>query len=172
MKTAKDWMEFGASTGIIAGLVMVGFQMKQNSELLRTQLLFEEAIYYTQSEEIFLGENPAAVWAKSIEAPEDLSLEEQRVLEAYYWSAHKRWENLYRLSESGLIDDEWRSRVAEEAPYLFGHPYAYAWWQTYSATEPDDELTRLISSRLAKLPRFTIDYHREHREAYRRLVEE
>ena len=37
------WLQVSANIGIVLGLVLVGFQLKQNSELARIQLLYEES---------------------------------------------------------------------------------------------------------------------------------
>ena len=154
----KEWIELGASFGIIVGLILVGFQMKQNSDLLRTQLLFEEGIAYIQLEQTFLGENPSVVWAKSIESPSELTLEERRIIEGYLWSYKESWLTLYRLSEMGLIEDEWRVRVTADATYVFSNPYAKGWWNNYVSSSPRNELTELVTQLVEESPNGTIEY--------------
>ena len=43
-----------------------------------------------QVEGLLVGEEGAKVWAKSIEDPENLSLAEQRIMEALLWSYTER----------------------------------------------------------------------------------
>ena len=38
-----SWLQVGANLGIILGLVLVGLQLKQNSDLLKIQLLYQES---------------------------------------------------------------------------------------------------------------------------------
>ena len=37
------WLQVGANIGLLAGLILVGFQIQQNSQILRTQVITEEA---------------------------------------------------------------------------------------------------------------------------------
>lgn len=80
------WLQVSANIGIVLGLVLVGFQLKQNSELARIQLLYEESNRAIELETEVVGERAAEVWAKSIQAPEDLTLAEIRIMEALLWS--------------------------------------------------------------------------------------
>ena len=116
-------IEVIAAIGMLGGLILVAMQLNQNTRLLRTQLLFEETRTYIQWEQNMLGENPAEVWEKSLVSPEELTLSEQRTMEAYFWSGVEQWLALYRLEEEGLVEGEWKTRVSQEANYLLGNPY-------------------------------------------------
>ena len=61
--------QFAANIGVIGGLVLVGLQLKQNSDLLKTQLLYEESGRFISGEQAVYVENAARVWATSIEQP-------------------------------------------------------------------------------------------------------
>ena len=45
-------------------------------DLLKMQLLYEESGRFISGEQAFYGENPAQAWAKSVERPRELTLEE------------------------------------------------------------------------------------------------
>ncbi|WOJ93770.1 hypothetical protein R0135_01055 [Congregibacter variabilis] len=155
----KDFLDIGANVGIIAGLILVGVQMQQNSDLLKTQLLFEEGLSYVQLEQTFIGENAAAIWAKSMGSPVDLTLEERRVIEGYLWSYLESWKTLYRLHELGLIGNEWRTRVESDAAFVFGSIYGRGWWIRYAANNTNPrELNELISESVQRSPNGTMDY--------------
>ncbi len=171
MSKFKVWLEFGASAGIIAGLILVGVQIRQNSQLLKTQLLFEEGLAYAQYEQAMLGENPAVVWAEALESPTELTLEEQRVIDAYLWSARQHWDTLYQLSQQGLIEEEWQQRVKSEAPFIFNNPYARAWWKIYVAGREPSDVIDLVNQILDERPEFTIDDYNQIQEAVEMEVE-
>ena len=85
---AGYWVQVAANVGILAGLLMVGVQINQNSELVREQL---DHATWTDNLNLHLammGENPAAAVAKAIENPSALTVEETRILDAYlaYWA--------------------------------------------------------------------------------------
>jgi uncharacterized protein (TIGR02246 family) len=150
-----------ANLGILAGLILVGVQLKQSSDLLKLQLLYEESQRSINIETLVMGENGAEVWAKSLAGPAELTLAEQRVMEAMLWSYTENLRATHMLSQLGLLqDEEWRLRVESDSAFYFGNPYARAWWNNYS-TDGDlpQELVELINSRLAAIDRdFTTRY--------------
>ena len=98
----SDWLQIAANVGIIAGLLLVGLQLKQNSDLLKTQLLYEESSRLVDLETQVIGEIGAEVWAKSISDPGKLSLSEQRIMEALLWSFVEQLRATRLLAELGL----------------------------------------------------------------------
>ena len=157
-----NWLQIGANLGIIAGLLLVGLQLKQNSDLLRTQLLYEESGRFIESEHALYGENAARVWAKSIENPDELNLEERRVIDAYLYSTLESWRSTHMLSEHGLLvdDADWQLRVRDEASYFLGNEYGRAWWSVYREENLmiPPELISIIDEELAADPNGTLEY--------------
>ena len=117
------WLQIVSNIGILGGLILVGFQLQQNSEILKTQVMSDESRRVTEQESILIGEEGARVWAKSMERPNDLDLQEQRIMEAFFWSVVENWEHTQKLSTQGLVDVDWKTRISDEAPYYFGYPY-------------------------------------------------
>ncbi len=141
----NKWLQVSANVGIVLGLILVGFQLKQNSELARIQLLYEESNRALELETEVVGEQAAEVWAKSIESPEDLTLAEVRIMEALLWSFMEQLRGTYRLAELGLLSDEdWRRRAEGEVTFYLSDPYSRAWWRNYSdgnSTLPEEVRT-------------------------------
>ena len=158
----SNWFQIFANVGLIAGLVLVGLQLKQNSDLLKTQLLYEESGRFIASEHAMYGEEAARVWAKSIESPRELLLEEIRIIDSYLYSALEHWRAIHMLAQEGLLDDEeeWQIRVRDEAPYFLGNEYGRAWWSVYreetKITSPD--LIALVDEVLEEDPEGTLRY--------------
>ncbi len=71
-----NWLQVVASIGLLGGLVLVGLQINQNSKLLLVQFTYEESRRYSEIEAAMLGEDPAAVWEKSLIEPAKLTLRE------------------------------------------------------------------------------------------------
>ncbi len=137
MKDGKlsNWVQVAANVGIFAGLVLVALEMQQNSELLRLQLVKEEANNYIASEFSIAGEKYPEVFQKMLSDPENLSLSEMRVLESKLWGHNvQRWLGTYRLYESGLVNEsEWKALVNTDVRFAFGNSYSRAWWEVLSA---------------------------------------
>lgn len=140
----SKWLQVSANIGIVLGLVLVGLQLRQNSELARIQLLYEESSRAVELESKVIGEQAAEVWAKSIERPEDLTLAEIRIMEALLWSFLEQLRGTYRLAELGLLSDEaWRSRAESEVTFYLSDPYSRAWWENYGSVANDSVPERL-----------------------------
>ena len=77
----NSWLQVSANIGIVLGLVAVGVQLKQNADLTRVQLLYEESNRVIDLELRVVGEQAAEVWAKSIDDPENLTLAEIRIMD-------------------------------------------------------------------------------------------
>jgi hypothetical protein len=152
----NERLQTAAAISIVVSLLLVGVQLKQNSALLKTQLLYEESNRMTAIESRYIGENPSAVWAKSIEDPESLTLAEQRVVEALLWTVTEQWRATRMLAELGLLEEaEWRPRVSSEAGLFLGNRYGRAWWKNY-ADNLHPELAEAINQRLEEVgPNYT-----------------
>ena len=156
-----NWVQVSANIGILLGLALVFLQIRQNTDILKTQMLFEESHRTVEAEYVMIGENGAEAWAKAITAPNELTLTEQRIVEGYLWGAVEQWRYTYTLSKMGLLEEEWKNRVYFEVPYFLGNPYGRAWWKNLS--DPGsfaDELRAFINKRLAEAkPNETLGYH-------------
>jgi hypothetical protein len=164
MKSQKlsNWLQIAANVGIVIGLLLVGVQLKQNSDLLKTQLLYDESRRAVDLETLVVGENGAEAWAKSISDPKNMSLPEQRIMEALLWSFVEQLRSTRLLAELGLLEDEeWRLRVKSESAFYLGNDYGKAWWESYSTGNnslPDDLIAE-VNSRLSEVNKnFTADY--------------
>ena len=127
---SNRWLNVTANLGVLAGLILVIFEMRQNQELMKVNLTNDYYSSYAQAEMIFAGENLPAVWEKSLVDPKNLSLKEMRILEAHTYSPITRWINLYRLYEAGILEKTfWQSQVNVDASYYLGTPYGRAYWE-------------------------------------------
>ena len=154
------WLQIVSNIGILGGLILVGFQLQQNSEILKTQVMSDESRRAVEQEWLLIGEEGARVWAKAMERPNDLDLHEQRIMEAIYWSVVESWEHTQRLFTQGLVDIDWKFRVSEEAVYYFGYPYGRGYWnvvRTYDGVPQD--MKQVIDEALESDPNFTRDHH-------------
>lgn len=157
-----NWLQVAANIGIVLGLVMVGVQVKQNSDLTRIQLLYEESRRTVDLESTVVGERGAEVWAKSIEDPENLTLAEVRIMEALLWGFVENLRGTYRLAELGLLEEkDWRSRVESEVSFYLSDPYSRAWWKNFMNPPDNDwpiELRTAIDDAIAIDKKQVSDY--------------
>ena len=99
------WLQVGANVAILAGLVLVGFQMKQSSDLQKMQIIRDDTAAYMANEMGSIGENFSAVWAKSMESPDSLSLEELRIIDSYLYANYVyRWMGNFQRYRRRVLD--------------------------------------------------------------------
>ncbi len=150
------WLQVGGIVGILAGLILVGLQMKQNSELLQLQLLRQEADSFIAAQQVYVGENFAEVWQKQIEEPENLTLAEMRIMESNLWgqSVYRWWKN-YQLYERGLIrESDWKTPIDSDVTYVLNTEYGLAWWAEVKTPRNvfAEEFLDYIDQKLAERP--------------------
>ncbi len=145
MKRRIDWLQAAGSLGILVGLILVALQMKQNSDLLAAQLAHAESDRYIAIETAAMGEDLPRAWAKALDEPQSLTLEEQIVVEGYMFSTIERWRSLHRVSEQGLSSQAWEPIVREDTSYYLAHPYGRAWWETFTSDPSVDYPPELVS---------------------------
>ena len=125
----NQWLMVTSHLGILAGLILVGMQIKQDNELTRLQIFSDTTTSRIQIHEAVMGDNPALVVMKSLTHPEDLTLEELRIMDAYLLAAVNEERRRMVLEESGL-----QVTAVEEEDLLlfyFGNEFAQAWWQQF-----------------------------------------
>jgi hypothetical protein len=147
------WLQIGANIGILAGLILVIFQMNQNSELLRVQLIKQDGDAYIANEMAIAGENYAEVWARVLNDPYEPELSDMRVLEASLWGLNVyKWSNTYRLSRMGLLADaDWKREIDIAVDFAFGNPYARGWWDALTQDYPQNVPPEVIDYADAKI---------------------
>ncbi len=148
------WLQIGANLGILAGLILVGLQLQQNSRLMELQIINDQNEAYNAGLWAAAGEQYADVWEKHLEEPENLSLSEMRVLEAGLLAPLSRWATKYTLFEMGLLDSSvWKDAVRTDATFLFASDYDWAYWQVIRTGDTyPQELVNYIDARLAEAP--------------------
>ena len=147
----NQWLTLGANFGVLGGLVLVILQMNQNEELIRVQITNDYFESYIAADTTFAGENLPAVWQKSFEDPENLSIAEMRVMEAQTFSPVSRWINLYRLAEAGIVDESFlESQIDMDVSYYLGSQYGRAWWELYSEAIPASYLPTKLKDQIDK----------------------
>jgi hypothetical protein len=148
--------------GIIAGLILVGFQINQDNKLTRLQIFSDTTASRIQMHEALMGDNPAPIVMKSLLQPEELSLGEIRVMDAYLLSAVNEARIRLVLAQQGLRVDS--TEEENLLLFYFGNRFAQEWWKQFISSGEDMEnkhnieLTRIIGS--AENTEMTLDFFR------------
>ncbi len=80
LEKISHWLTIVGNLGLLVGIALVAVQIDQNSQLVRVQLSVARWTDDLNLHLAMMGENPAAVVAKAIENPSELSVEDSQVL--------------------------------------------------------------------------------------------
>ena len=116
------WLTLGANFGVLCGLILLVFEINQNSELTRVQIEQSRSESYVNwQRQIAVNENVASLLAKlgemegtPIQRLEQLTPTERvqanSVIEARFYD----YENLYSQYQQGFVsEDYWQERAVE-----------------------------------------------------------
>ena len=150
MDKLNQWLLVASHLGIIAGLILVGVQINQDNELTRIQIFSDTTASRIQMHEALMGDNPAPIVMKSLTHPEELSLEELRIMDAYLLSAVNEARLRLVLAQNGLRVDS--TEEENLLLFYFGNRFAQEWWKQFTSSgedmenEVNVELDRIIGS--------------------------
>jgi len=124
-----NWLQAIGGFGVLAGLLLVAYQIKQNTDLVHAQLnsdAWNEWIAIDASKQ---GGDFATTLAKSIESPESLTMAEVLELDGYLFTYVDQLSRDRELYELGVFDAPLHILVAESAHDYFGNKFARVWWE-------------------------------------------
>ena len=143
--TVNRWLSLGANFGVVIGLLLVAFQIKQDADLTKAVLFNDHTNSRKEWNQAMMGENPMAVVAKSIEQPQELTLEELHIMDMYLIGAINELRRVEVLKVAGLEVDD--AAVEGLQVFYFGSNFAKAWYAEYSrGTQEADPVDNLIAS--------------------------
>ena len=134
MKTdaINKWLSLAANIGVMLGLVLVAYQIRQDVELTKVQLFSDATSSRKEWNQAMLGSDPMNVVMKSIESPSELTLAELHVMDAYLVGAVNELRRLELLKASGL---DVNVEVEGLHHFFFGSRFAKAWYEEFR--DPD-----------------------------------
>lgn len=107
------WMILAANIGVLAGIVFLGFELRQNTVITRLEAANKFQNSFSEIE-FFIAQNPefAALLVKGREG-EDLSGAAQFRLTVFYGNVLRTWQNVHLQFLSGTLDkDIWEGSRA------------------------------------------------------------
>jgi hypothetical protein len=131
------WLGIVANLGVVAGLVLVALQIRQNTQITKAQVANDWFLADMQLELTMMGENPAATWAKAISAPGDLDDHEAAVLDRYFNFGLVQIQRLQKMHELGVGDAEWTERAGYLSWHL-GNAVGRRWWAHFRGGFPEE----------------------------------
>lgn len=143
-----SWIGIAANVGVVAGLVLVALQLRQNARITRAQVANDWFLADMQLELAMMGENPAATWAKAVFSPDDLDLTEAAILDRYFNFGLVQIQRLQKMHALGVADAEWMERTSYLTWHL-GNEVGRRWWAHFRGGFPD-RFTRMVDGILTE----------------------
>ena len=134
----NSWLQLAASIGILLGLLLVGVQIQQATDIASAQMQAASFDSTIQANDIIIGEGFAQSWAKARKNSEELTEADHVVIEAFLT---REWLNNVRTERSrkaGFLDESWDRAVTTDKwviAYL-GNETAIRWWRSIRAERP------------------------------------
>jgi len=112
MDRINSWVTLGANIGILIGLVLVGYEIRQNSALVRAQLVAamfsdQKALAIAQ-----MGEDYPRVLARSVEEPGSMTLEDIAVVQSALEAQLIEFRRNAAMEEIGVYTGRWRQDIS------------------------------------------------------------
>jgi hypothetical protein len=143
------WISAGANIAVLAGLVLVAIQIRQNTSLERTALINEGILVSNQIYANLMGENPGQVIARAIECPERMNYADFMAVDAFLFAGINMTYRDYQLAQEGLFtSSDWKGSVDAYAHWYLGNTFGRAWWDQEAKQFFSREFTDYVDQRL------------------------
>ncbi len=149
-------LTLAANVGVLGGLILVAFQIHQNTEITKAQIANDYYLADMQLELAMMGDDPASSWTKAVYTPNDLTNEDAAVVDRYFNYGLVQILRLQKMHELGLADDDWENRIGYLGWHL-GNEVGRRWW-AYSKEGYPDGFVQTVDEALA------IDDHKGNRD--------
>jgi len=131
-KSSKNWVELAGVFGVVASLVFVGLEVRQNTAAVRgathqaiADASFQQVVWFADNEKL------RPIWIRIRDdgaVPEDFTPEENLIIGANYVMAIRRIENIYVQVREGLVEEEAVLRFRPSEDY-FKSQYFLQFWK-------------------------------------------
>jgi hypothetical protein len=147
----NHWLTPLANVALLAGLVLVAYELNQNRSLARLDLVNEGNVVQNQIWANLMGDLPGEVIARAIECPEEMTYADFMAMDAYLYTTMNTLYRNYELAQEGIFTaEEWREPVKTYASWFLGNPFGRAWWteeaRSYFPSEFASHVDEQVSS--------------------------
>ncbi len=147
----KSWISLLTNIGVLVGLFLLVVELKQNSQQLELQLLFQANQKIFENNRDLAGENIAATFTKAITNPEELTFEEGLAASSHIINWLAVWEDKFFIYQNGLISEqEWKRDFSASIGWILGSRFAKKVWLSIGS-EFEPEFAEYVDNNLANI---------------------
>lgn len=122
-------LTLAANVGVIVGIVFLVLEMRQTSAIASAQVRLDYAAGWRSVDESRQDESFSEVLTKSIETPEELTLNEFVRLDAYYSGILDQLLTAQTARATGLVDGAFSEVASSIGAIYFSDEFARSWWR-------------------------------------------
>ena len=130
---ATRWVTLAANIGVIVGIGFLVLEMRQNRAIATAQVRLEYAAGWRSVDESRQEESFSEVYTKSIEHPDELSLNEVIQLDAYYSGILDQLLSAQTATTAGLRQAPFAEVAKTVGSIYFSNEFARSWWSQVRA---------------------------------------
>jgi len=149
-KLLNDRLQLVASVGVIIGLIVVVYEIRQNSEIARSESFTAILDSWSALSIAEFESDIGVIFEKSMEAPEELTTAELHRLGAWLQSMVQIWQ-LQMEMEQSIITEDLLTEIRAEVFYFFGNHATRAWYGK-NRYWMSDEMITVIDHEIANTP--------------------
>lgn len=124
-----DYLTVVGNLGLILGLILVGYQIKQTNDLAQLQLMSDGFALGAAVDFSYIGENAPEVLAKVDDKPSDLSDQDILLLERIFRvKLGEAWRNT-QLRKAGMSNST-EIHAAQDLAFEFNSAFGRMYWDT------------------------------------------
>ena len=150
VKLLTDRLQLFASVGVIIGLIMIAVEIRQNSEIARTDTFVAILDSWSAMSIAEFQSDIGVVFEKSIETPENLTTAELHRLGLWLQSMVQVWQLQTAMNQS-IVAEFLSDEIGAEAFYFFGNHATRAWYKE-NRYWMSDEIVRALDADLTIPP--------------------
>jgi hypothetical protein len=149
--SVSKWLSFATNLAVVGGLVLVAYELNQNSDLARAELINDGNAFENEHWQVLMGEAPTELIAKSVECPEKMSYAEFIAMDAYLYTSINIVYRNYELAKEGLFtQSDWQSEADDYVHWYLGDTFSRTWWSGGGKSYFDSEFSNYVDSLLEK----------------------
>jgi len=124
----KELFEVVGLVAIVASLIFVGIQLRQEHVIARTELATGTSDFLVRIDEMISEPELAAAYAKMLSAPDELSLAEKVQLNGLLGMVTEVFRRDCYIKARGIFE-ECSDVIHYLLPFYFGNEYSQRWWR-------------------------------------------
>lgn len=154
------WAQVIGNLAVVAGIVLIIYELKQNKELATAQLLLTNMGPVEERNIATMGENPQTALFKAEFCADMLTGEEAVTLSKHYTTWVVGWFKYRQTAMLANVELDWRELVKTQIRTRFVSPVSRRWLKAFiesKAPVMSDDLREVAVAALAEAPAATFD---------------